>query len=83
MVSHRGDRFSSSSSADSDGEASPDPSGLTPVRCLGTEDVLTCHVIVLRHPLTATVALAHFDEFIREKGLNRFIIANPFFFLKK
>ena len=31
----------------------------------GTEDVLTCHVIILREPSTGVTAIAHFDEFSR------------------
>ena len=31
----------------------------------GTEDVLTCHVIILRDPATRVTAIAHFDEFSR------------------
>ena len=31
----------------------------------GTEDVLTCHVIILREPATGVTAIAHFDEFSR------------------
>lgn len=31
----------------------------------GTEDVLTCHVIILREPSLGVTAIAHFDEFSR------------------
>ena len=31
----------------------------------GTEDVLTCHVIIMREPRTGVTAIAHFDEFSR------------------
>jgi len=31
----------------------------------GTEDVLTCHVIIMREPATGVTAIAHFDEFSR------------------
>ena len=31
----------------------------------GTEDVLTCHVIIMREPRTRVTAIAHFDEFSR------------------
>jgi hypothetical protein len=47
----------------------------TPVQICGTEDVLTCHVIVLHHTFTRTTALAHFDEYVRDRGLNRFVDA--------
>ena len=40
---------------------------------MGTEDVLTCHVIVLHHPLTAVTAIAHFDEFVKEPGLEKLV----------
>jgi len=33
----------------------------------GTEDVLTCHVIILREPSLGVTAIAHFDEFSRRK----------------
>eukprot|EP00092_Neocalanus_flemingeri_P011073 GFUD01011921.1.p1 GENE.GFUD01011921.1~~GFUD01011921.1.p1 ORF type:complete len:128 (-),score=27.42 GFUD01011921.1:62-445(-) len=32
----------------------------------GTEDVLTCHVIILREPSLGVTAIAHFDEFSRK-----------------
>ena len=32
----------------------------------GTEDVLTCHVIIFREPTTGVTAIAHFDEFSRK-----------------
>ena len=35
------------------------------VTACGTEDVLTCHVIILRDPSTGVTAIAHFDEFSR------------------
>ncbi len=60
-MTHRGDRF--------------DGDGTQPVTSCGTEDVLTCHVIVLRHPLTQVVGLAHVDEYVRETGLERFLAA--------
>ena len=31
----------------------------------GTEDVLTCHVIIMRESRTGVTAIAHFDEFSR------------------
>ena len=31
----------------------------------GTEDVLTCHVIIMREPSLGVTAIAHFDEFSR------------------
>jgi len=31
----------------------------------GTEDVLTCHVIILREPSLGVTAISHFDEFSR------------------
>jgi len=31
----------------------------------GTEDVLTCHVIIMREPRLGVTAIAHFDEFSR------------------
>ena len=31
----------------------------------GTEDVLTCHVILMRESRTGVTAIAHFDEFSR------------------
>ena len=30
-----------------------------------TEDLLTCHAVILRDPATAVVAIGHFDEFSR------------------
>ena len=33
----------------------------------GTEDILTCHVIVLREPQTGVAAIGHFDNFCRMK----------------
>ena len=36
---------------------------------------MTCHVVVLHHPLTGVVGLGHFDEYVREKGLERFLNA--------
>ena len=40
---------------------------------MGTEDVLTCHVIVLHHPLTAVTAIAPSDEYIREPRLEKLV----------
>jgi len=45
------------------------------VSTVGTDDVLTCHVVILHHPWTSTLALAHFDEFVRAPALNRFLKA--------
>ena len=59
VVTHLGDRFSTGD-------------GPRRVLSCGTEDVLTCHVIVLHHAFTQVTALAHFDEFIRDRGLTRF-----------
>ena len=42
-----------------------------PVRCCGTEDVLTCHVVVLHHPEARVTAIAHFDEYVKEARLKR------------
>lgn len=69
VVTHLGDRFS-------DGEVAPSSKGGGGVilRC-GTEDVLTCHVIVLHHGFTQVTALAHFDEFVQQKGLEKFVSA--------
>lgn len=66
-MTHLGDRFS-------DGEVAPSSKGGGGVilRC-GTEDVLTCHVIVLHHGFTQVTALAHFDEFVQQKGLEKFV----------
>ena len=38
---------------------------LQEVTACGTEDVLTCHVIIMREPRTGVTAIAHFDEFSR------------------
>ena len=43
-----------------------------PVRCCGTEDVLTCHVVVLHHPEARVTAIAHFDEYVKEARLKRY-----------
>ena len=53
VITHTGDSF---------------PNGQRVSIC-GTEDVLTCHVIILHHPFTGTLGLAHFDEFFKENGL--------------
>ena len=58
-MTHLGDRF-----IDGDGGA---------ILSCGTEDVLTCHVIVLHHAFTQVTALAHFDEFVQQKGLEKFV----------
>lgn len=39
----------------------------------GTEDVLTCHVLVLHHQLTQVTAIAHFDEYVKESRLEQFV----------
>jgi len=36
----------------------------------GTDDVLTCHVIVLREPELGVAAIGHFDEFSRKKNFD-------------
>jgi len=61
VVTHLGDRF--------------DEGGGGAVMSCGTEDVLTCHVIVLHHAFTQVTALAHFDEFVQHQGLERFVNA--------
>ena len=33
----------------------------------GTDDVLTCHVIILRDPELGVAVIGHFDEFSRKK----------------
>jgi len=38
------------------------------VVCCGTEDVLTCHIIIMRDPTTGVAAIAHFDEFTKRKA---------------
>ena len=58
-MTHLGDRF--------------DEGGGGAVMSCGTEDVLTCHVIVLHHAFTQVTALAHFDEFVQHQGLERFV----------
>ena len=66
-MTHLGDRFSNGGMAPSskgDGGA---------ILSCGTEDVLTCHVIVLHHAFTQVTALAHFDEFVRQQGLEKFV----------
>ena len=80
VVSFKGDRFAAAPQPDVVVTAdSPPPPPLLqktpPVLYVGTEDVLTCHVIVLHHAFTNVTALAHFDEYVRERGLNRFIDA--------
>ena len=34
----------------------------------GTDDVLPCHVIILREPHTQVTAIAHYDSFARRTG---------------
>eukprot|EP00095_Tigriopus_kingsejongensis_P012140 maker-scaffold867_size86973-snap-gene-0.13 protein:Tk12140 transcript:maker-scaffold867_size86973-snap-gene-0.13-mRNA-1 annotation:"n-terminal asparagine amidase" len=46
----------------------------TKVAWCGTEDVLTCHVLVLHHHLTQVTAIAHFDEYVRELRLSHFVV---------
>lgn len=41
------------------------------VRFCGTEDVLTCHVVILRS--SGVVAIAHFDEYVTEARLGRMV----------
>ena len=45
---------------------------LTSIQVLGcgTDDVLTCHVIVLREPVLGVAAIGHFDEFSRKKNFD-------------
>ena len=59
VVTHLGDRFN-------------DGKGGEILSC-GTEDVLTCHVVVLHHAFTQVTALAHFDEFVQQQGLEKFV----------
>ena len=59
VVTHLGDRFDEGVGGE--------------VMSCGTEDVLTCHVIVLHHAFTQVTALAHFDEFVQHRGLERFV----------
>merc|ERR1711974_52692 len=40
---------------------------------MGTQDVLTCHVVVLRHEETGVTAFAHFDEYLRIQRLEAFL----------
>lgn len=42
------------------------------VKKVGTQDVLTCHVVTLRHEETGTTAFAHFDEYLRHERLEAF-----------
>jgi len=41
------------------------------VICCGTEDVLTCHVIIIRDPRTGVTAISHFDEFTKKEHFDR------------
>ena len=43
------------------------------VTAAGTDDVLTCHVIVLREPETGVTAIGHFDEFSRKKNFEALV----------
>jgi len=43
------------------------------VRLCGTEDVLTCHVVILHHPDSRVTAIAHFDEYVKEARLKRYV----------
>jgi hypothetical protein len=69
VVTHLGERFTTPSSSSS---TSPLDNSSRILSC-GTEDVLTCHVIVLHHSFTQVTALAHFDEFVRERGVENFV----------
>jgi hypothetical protein len=62
VVAHRGERF-------------PESEGGLEVAFVGTEDVLTCHVVVLHDWLTAVTALAHFDEYVTDCTVNKLIDA--------
>jgi len=57
IVTYYGDRFD-------DGKV---------VKKLGTQDVLTCHVVTLRHEETGVTAFAHFDEYLRIQRLEAFL----------
>ena len=43
------------------------------VEFCGTEDVLTCHVVILHHPEARVTSIGHFDEYVREVRLKRFV----------
>jgi len=43
------------------------------VKKLGTQDVLTCHVVTLHHQETGATAFAHFDEYVRIHRLEAFL----------
>ena len=43
----------------------------------GTEDMLTCHVVVMHHTFTQVTALAHFDEFVQKEDLDKFVRSVP------
>ena len=69
MVTYLGDCFS-----ESDKATNRDDNMI--MNC-GTEDVLTCHVVVLHHTFTQVTALAHFDEFVQKEGLDKFVRSVP------
>ena len=37
------------------------------------QDVLTCHVVILHHPASGVTAMAHFDEYVRERRLQKLV----------
>ncbi|XP_023322489.1 uncharacterized protein LOC111696928 isoform X2 [Eurytemora carolleeae] len=43
------------------------------VICCGTEDVLTCHVIIIRDPYTGVSSIAHFDEFSKQSSFEKMV----------
>lgn len=43
----------------------------------GTEDMLTCHAVVMHHTFTQVTALAHFDEFVQKEDLDKFVRSVP------
>ena len=43
------------------------------VKTAGTQDVLTCHVVVLHHPDSGVTAIGHYDEYVRERRLNALV----------
>jgi len=45
------------------------------VTMCGTDDVLTCHVIILREPVTGVTAIAHYDSFARRTGFTSLVKA--------
>lgn len=40
---------------------------------MGTDDVITCHVVALYDPFTKVGAFAHFDEYVRIERLQQLV----------